>query len=337
MPPECSRSFSIFHHRQTRRPPNEHPSRRQAIIKHSGANSTLAISSPAPALGLEHQAGPALPTRTHLKRPPQCWHCSPTQPVGQTHWPVPGLQRPPLTHGRSHSLASAAAEPDTAAATAAASASRGSGSSSSEKSSGSSGGGGSARDSTRGRHSRARGPGLQAPVAVQGRCCLPFLPAGAAVAVVLPLSRASVAAAAATATIFLGLSRRPANTYTPRTPAPLRLAVLGGAGRRWPGGSISKAGLPLCVGQGRGWHARGRDQGRGLPACPACRPAQCQGLSADEHRLVYGGSLLSAPRYDELASTSLQWLPGSARQADCGKCYPLDASKAQLITPTPFW
>lgn len=230
------------------------PPRRQATIKHSGASPILAISCPASSLGLEHRAGPTLPTGTHLKRPPQCWHCSPTQPVGQTHWPVPGLQRPPLTHGRSHSLASAAAEPDTAAATAAASASRGSGSSNSEKSSGSSGssgGGVSARDSTRGRHSPARGHGLQAPVAAQGRCCLSFQPAGAAVAVVYPLNRASVAsAAAAAATIFLGLSRRPANTYTPRTPATLRLAVLGGAGRRWPDGSISKAELRLCGGRG---------------------------------------------------------------------------------------
>lgn len=257
MPPECSHSSSVFHHSKTPRRQMNVPPKRQATIKHSGAIPILPSSCPPPALGLERRTGPApLTPRTHLKRPPQCWHCSPTQPAGQTHCPVPGLQRPPLTHGRSHSLASAAAEPDTAAATAAASASRGSSSSSSEKNSGSSSGGGSARDSTHGRHNPARGPGLQAPVEAQSRCCPTFLPAGAAVASVLPFSSASVAAAAAAATIFLGLSRRPANTYTPRTPALLRLAVLGGAERRWPGQSIPRAGLGLRRGRGRSWRAR---------------------------------------------------------------------------------
>ncbi|KAL0595354.1 hypothetical protein AAY473_035544 [Plecturocebus cupreus] len=179
-------------------------------------------------------AGPDPPTPppTHLKRPPQCWHCSPTQPAGQTHWPVPGLQRPPLTQGRSHSLASAAAEPDTAAAAAAASASQGSSSSrgggsnnSSSSSRGRNGG-----DSSRGRRSPAPSPGLPALVTSQSRCGPPLLPANAAVAAVLLLSLASVAAAAAT--IFPGLRRRPANTYTHTArPAPLRLAVRGGAVR----------------------------------------------------------------------------------------------------------
>lgn len=275
MPPECSHFFSVFHHSKTPRRQMSVPPKRQATIKHSGAIPTLPSSCPAPASGLERRAGPApLTPRTHLKRPPQCWHCSPTQPAGQTHWPVPGLQRPPLTHGRSHSLASAAAEPDTAAATAAASASRGSGSSSTEKSSGSSSGGGSARDSTHGRHNPERGPGLQAPVAAQSRCCSTFLPAGAAVASVLPFSSASVAAAAAAAaTIFLGLSRRPANTYTPRTPARLRLAVLGGAERRWPVQSIPRAGLGLRRGRGRSWRARW--------AGPAPRSSDLRGVGTD--------------------------------------------------------
>lgn len=160
------------------------------------------------------------PPSTHLKRPPQCWHWSPTQPAGQTHCPVPGLQRPPLTQGRSHSLASATTEPDTTAAAAAASAAQGS----------SSRGGSSSRSSC-GRRSPAPSPGLPAPVASQRRSRPPFLPAGAVVAAVLFLSLASVAAAAAT--IFPGLRRRPANTYTPHGRLLVAWPCGAGLGGRW--------------------------------------------------------------------------------------------------------
>lgn len=218
---------------------------------------------------------PPTPPATHLKRPPQCWHCSPTQPAGQTHWPVPGLQRPPLTQGRSHSLASAAAEPDTAAAAAAASASQGSSSSSSggeSNNSSSSSRGRSGGDSSRGRRSPAPSPGLPALVTSQSQCGPPLLPASAAVAAVLLLSLASVAAAAAT--IFPGLRRRPANTYTHTArPAPLRLAVRGGAVRtvaravqRGHSGAVGGAGARVreCVGA----CVRGRRQWSPARAAP---------------------------------------------------------------------
>ena len=112
------------------------------------------------------------------------------------------MQRPPLTQGRSHSLASAAAEPDTDAAAAAASAAQGSSSSGGSSSS-------SRRRHRRGRRSPVRSPGLPALVASQSRHRLPFLLVGAGVTTVL-LSLASVAAA----TIFPGLRRCPVNTYT---------------------------------------------------------------------------------------------------------------------------
>lgn len=162
-----------------------------------------------PPLASSPWLGPALPHRlplTHLKRPPQCWHCSPTQPAGQMHWPVPGLQRPPLTHGRSHSLASVATEPDTTAAAAAASAAPGS----------SSRGGSSNSSSRRGRRSPAPSPGPPAREATLSRSgpppSLPVVAVVVAAAAVRLLSLASVAAAAAT--IFPGLRRRPENTYT---------------------------------------------------------------------------------------------------------------------------
>lgn len=46
---------------------------------------------------------------SHLKRPPQCWHCSSTQPGSHTQLPLAGSHRP-FTHGLLHSLASAAAD-----------------------------------------------------------------------------------------------------------------------------------------------------------------------------------------------------------------------------------
>lgn len=200
----------IFQYRKTPGHRRRFP-QKQMALRHLGTERASASAS------ASGRARPPTPPCTHLKRPPQCWHCSPTQPAGQMHWPVPGLQRPPLTQGRSHSLASAAAEPDTVAAAAAASAAQGSSS------------GGSSR-SSRGRRSPAPSPGLPAPVVSQPRRRPPVLPAGSVVAGVLLLSLASVAAAAAT--IFPGLRRRPATTYTHTArPAPLRLAVRGGAVR----------------------------------------------------------------------------------------------------------
>lgn len=182
------------------------------------------------------------------------------------------MQRPPLTQGRSHSLASAAAEPDTTAAAAAASAAQGSSSSGGSSSS-------SRRRRRRGRRSPVRSPGLPALVASQSRHRLPFLLVGAGVTTVL-LTLASVAAA----TIFPGLRRCPVNTYTythTRTRTPhgrLSFAWPCGAGlcRRWLGRSILGAGPEL----------RGR-RGRRVRA----RVGGASGLASSGTRFAEGGSV----------------------------------------------
>lgn len=177
------------------------------------------------------------------------------------------MQRPPLTQGRSHSLASAAAEPDTAAAAAAASAAQGSSSSGGSSSS-------SRRRRRRGRRSPVRSPGLPALDASQSRHRLPFLLVGAGVTTVLSL--ASVAAA----TIFPGLRRCPVNTYTlTHTHTPhgrLSFAWPCGAGLcgRWLGRSILRAGPEL----------RGR-RGRRVRACVG----GAGGLASSGTRFPEGG------------------------------------------------
>ncbi|MEE6527906.1 hypothetical protein FKM82_029638 [Ascaphus truei] len=58
-----------------------------------------------------------------MKRPPQCWHCSPVHPLSHRHVPLPGWQAP-FTHGFSHSFPPPPPPPPPAAAATEAAATR---------------------------------------------------------------------------------------------------------------------------------------------------------------------------------------------------------------------